>query len=176
MKGIGLSLVAGALWILAACEGENGSQGATDDSKRPLADKSAQAPARPELEAVLKSYEKLRALLAEGKTVGVPEAAVDVSAAAEKAGKDAPEVDREHLAKLAEAAGDVKEMKEVDLSKARKAFGEMSRHAIALVAARPSLAQGRYVFQCAMTRESYPKWIQTTAGVSNPYMGPKMPG
>ena len=63
---------------------------------------------------------------------------------------------------------------EAQLDQARNAFGEMSRHLIAAIAAEPDLAVGRFVFECEMAK-GYPKWVQASETVANPYMGAAMP-
>ena len=60
-----------------------------------------------------------------------------------------------------------------DIDEARKGFGEVSRHVVALVASDAALKKGRHVFECSMA-QGYGKWVQTEPDKKNPYMGKKM--
>ena len=55
----------------------------------------------------------------------------------------------------------------------RKAFGEVSRSVVALLAAEPSLREGLNIFECSMA-QGYQKWVQKTETIENPYMGSQM--
>ncbi|MEM7349251.1 MAG: hypothetical protein AAF657_00500 [Acidobacteriota bacterium] len=61
-----------------------------------------------------------------------------------------------------------------DLPAARQAFGEVSRLLMVLADGDPRLVEGWHVFACPMVK-SYAKWMQPTAELENPYMGPAMP-
>lgn len=60
-----------------------------------------------------------------------------------------------------------------DLATARSAFGEVSRFLIALAGADAELRAGWHVFSCPMT-ETFPKWMQRSPQLANPYMGKAM--
>ena len=60
-----------------------------------------------------------------------------------------------------------------DLAAARRAFGEVSRFLIAIAAADDELRAGWHVFACPMT-ETFPKWMQRSPQLVNPYMGKAM--
>jgi len=94
-------------------------------------------------------------------------------AASTAAGK-VPENLRPHLESAASSSHALKEMSKDDADAVRRAFGDVSRAVVALLAAEPSLQQGRHVFECPMAQD-YKKWVQPTAELSNPYMGTRMP-
>ena len=52
-------------------------------------------------------------------------------------------------------------------------FGEVSRAFVALLRAAPALQAGRHLFHCPMA-QGFPKWVQTTEKMANPYMGKAM--
>ncbi len=83
----------------------------------------------------------------------------------------APSGSAEHLRGIASAAKGLGSAGDVEA--ARSAFGEVSRHVVALLAADRTLAEGKHVFECPMAA-GYKKWIQPTAKLENPYMGTKM--
>ena len=64
-------------------------------------------------------------------------------------------------------------MQREGLEAGREAFSEVSKRLIAWLSAEPALTRGRYVFECPMAK-AYPKWIQQSETVSNPYMGAAM--
>lgn len=55
----------------------------------------------------------------------------------------------------------------------RLAFGELSRAVVVSLAAEGPPAKLK-VFRCPMA-EGWPFWLQTSSGISNPYMGLSMP-
>lgn len=123
------------------------------------------------IEATLAAYESARALLAADKAAGLDKAASALERSARAAAKAASAGDRAHFTAIATAAGKLARAK--DLPAARAAFAEVSRPLIAILAANPDLAKGRHVFECPMAK-GYKKWVQTSADIENPYMGPKM--
>ena len=132
-----------------------------------------QMPSKPELtEKVLAAYERLRAQLASDKVVsaGDFESLAEASRSASEAYSGEAKAHLEELARSAESGAS---QAAEGLPQAREAFGEVSRHLIALLSADPELARGRYVLECPMAK-SYPKWVQQSETVSNPYMGPDM--
>lgn len=132
-------------------------------------------PAQPEAVAWISAYEAVRSLLVTDEIQGLAEAFGKVEAPAREAAKTAASTTAKHLEDLADAASRGRESSgEAQLDQARNDFGEMSRHLIAAIAAEPNLAVGRFVFECAMAKV-YPKWVQASETVGNPYMGAEMP-
>jgi hypothetical protein len=78
-----------------------------------------------------------------------------------------------HLEQLASSAESRAAGAAEGLDQAREAFGEVSRHLIAILSADPDLAKGQHVFECPMAK-GYPKWVQQSEAVSNPYLGQEM--
>ena len=123
-------------------------------------------------EQVLAAYEGLRSHLANDQEVS----AADFERVAEAARAAAASYSGEtvvHLEQLASAADDGASRASLDLAVAREAFGEVSKQVVLLLAGRPELAKGRYVFECPMAK-GYRKWVQQSESVSNPYMGQEM--
>lgn len=150
--------------LLFACSQQGTESGATT---------TPQMPSKPELtEEVLAAYERLRAQLASDKVVsaGDFESLAEASRSASEAYSGEA---RTHLEELASSAVSGASQADEGLPQAREAFGEVSRDLIALLSADPDLAKGRYVFACPMAK-SYPKWVQQSETVANPYMGPEM--
>jgi len=61
-----------------------------------------------------------------------------------------------------------------DLVAARTSFGEVSRRILLLAGSDSRLVEGRHVFACPMVK-TFPKWIQPSEDLDNPYMGKAMP-
>ena len=164
MKAMIILVVAVFSVFLTAC---------TQQGTEPAESTTEQMLSKPELtEGVLAAYERLRAQLASDKVASaedfenLAEAARTASAAFSGEAKG-------HLEQLAGAVESVDPGVAEGLDQVREAFGEISQHLIALLSADPDLAKGRYVFECPMAK-SYPKWVQQSETVSNPYMGPEM--
>ncbi len=119
---------------------------------------------------MLAAYERARALLAADQMTGVAEAGREMEATATAAATDAS-VSAPHLKGIATGATTLASATE--LKAARQAFGEISRHVIALLAVDKTLAAGQHVFECPMAK-GYKKWVQPTENLENPYMGAKM--
>jgi hypothetical protein len=150
--------------VLFACSPQGTESGATT---------TPQTPNKTELtEKVLAAYERLRAQLASDKVVsaGDFESLAEASRSASEAYSGEAKTHLEELARSAESGAS---QGDEGLPQAREAFGEVSQHLIALLSADPDLAKGRYVFECPMAK-SYPKWVQQSETVSNPYLGPEM--
>lgn len=130
--------------------------------------------ARRAIETVLGTYEQVRADLAADRIDDAVRAAGRIEAAAREASGKAPARLRPHLDRLTAAAASLKSAPADRPDEVRRLFGEVSRPVVALLAADPSLAGGRYVFECPMA-QGYKKWVQASADVSNPYMGTRMP-
>lgn len=132
---------------------------------------AAAAPSARPADQLLAAYERARAALASDQTSGLADAAGEIERAATAAASGATPETAEHLKLLAPAAKGLATASE--LKAARLAFGEVSRHVVALLAADKALAEGKHVFECPMA-EGYQKWVQATAKLENPYMGSKM--
>lgn len=126
-------------------------------------------------EQVLASYENVRDRLAKDDLAGiVPDLEKLEAAAAQGATLATNSADAKNMLKaIGGASKSLREMDRSNADEARKSFGELSRHVVALLVAVPSLQAGRFVFQCPMA-QGYGKWVQTTAQLANPYMGTHM--
>ncbi len=158
-----LGLIA-TLSSLAAC-------GKSEEAATPKS--SLTGPARVGVDRVLASYEQIRATLAQDRAkIRAP--SLQLAGAAQVAMNTAPETLRKPLADLSSSSQKLATMITDDVDEVRVAFGEVSRAVVAMLAAEPSLREGRYVFECPMV-DGYKKWVQTSEKISNPYMGTKMP-
>jgi hypothetical protein len=154
---------------------------------KPKDEKKAAPPAAPaapaeepgkSIHAALAAYEKARSRLAADETAGVADDAAAIEAAVKTAQPKATPAQAPHLGALAAAAAALRTTateKKDDVEAVRHAFGEVSRHVIALLGADAALATGRHVFKCGMY-EGYDKWVQLDEKVANPYQGKKMLG
>ena len=125
------------------------------------------------LEALLGVYEQARSDLAADRIDGAVKVAARIESSAREASGKAPASLRPHLERLARAAADLKGAPADKADEVRRRFGEVSRPIVALLAAAPSLARGRHVFECPMA-QGYKKWVQPAEEISNPYMGTRM--
>jgi membrane fusion protein, copper/silver efflux system len=121
--------------------------------------------------AVLDAYEEMRAALAGDRHDAVPGLSKKIATTVKSAEKKAPQEVSLRLNEMATAAINMASEKNTELQ--RKAFGDLSRAAVSLIVAQPSLAKGRHIFHCPMA-QGYPKWVQTDDEMKNPYMGKKM--
>lgn len=137
----------------------------------PMGDGTAQPAPRTSTVAMLDAYERVRAALAADDAAALPEASRALEAAVSTAHADAPPAAEPHIAAIHGGAKQL--VAATDLDAARAAFGEVSRHVIALLAEDKSLAQGKHVFECPMVK-GYKKWVQPDDNLQNPYMGKKM--
>jgi Cu(I)/Ag(I) efflux system membrane fusion protein len=122
---------------------------------------------------VLGHYEHIRALLAGDQAEPVAAAAKDLQQAARDQAASAGAPAKAPYTKVAAAAGRVATAPAKDIEAVRKAFGELSKAVVGLLAADPALAKGQHVFECPMAK-GYGKWVQPTDKLENPYMGKKM--
>jgi len=155
MRWIQLSLV---LAIAVAACSKDAPAGKTTPSVAdpvPMAEAS-QAAESPSASgrAVLAAYERARASLAADDLSGVPEAARELESSAKAA---ASVTASGHFTAIAAAAP--KLAAATDLKVARAAFGEISEHLVAVLAADKALASGQHVFECPMAA-GYKKWVQ----------------
>lgn len=126
------------------------------------------------VDAFLGAYEDARKLFVADQADGLLDAVRRMAGAAREGTKAAPVDAQVHLQALVQASADLETALGQGLEPARKAYGEVSRHVVALLVSYPSLAAGRFVFQCPMA-PGYRKWVQTDAKLQNPYMGQRMP-
>ena len=130
-------------------------------------------PAKSELtERLLTEYEHLKSQLAADRAVSGEEFKNIAEAAHAAAGAYTGEA-KGHTDQLASSAEAAAGKAGEGMAEARDAFGEISRHLIALISAEPELASGHHVFECPMAK-GYPKWVQQSESVSNPYLGQEM--
>jgi len=123
---------------------------------------------------LLGAYESIRAELVRDRAEGIPASARRMAAAARRAAAAASELESGHLRSLATAAERLAAISTTDFDALRRGFGEVSRPLVALLGASPALARGLHVFECPMA-SGYRKWVQRSEGISNPYMGTRMP-
>ncbi len=123
------------------------------------------------IETILGDYEGLRAVLAGDRLDEVAALAtkLEVNAVAAKAGAPKDIVTR--LAEMKKAVARLKAGDSADNQ--RRAFGELSRAVVLLIAQHRALAKGRHIFKCPMA-QGYEKWVQTSPKLENPYMGGRM--
>lgn len=178
-----VAAVAVALLLAVACGrdpstpgGASASGAASSPEGHALAPTGLPEAALAPLRAALSAYEECRELLVADSLEGLPERASRLVRGLELAGEALPADASHALARsLEEAAVAAQSMGEArDLASARAAFGEVSRFLIAIGAADARLAEGMHVFECPMT-ETFPKWMQPSEEIENPYMGASMP-
>lgn len=160
--------------VACRCD-EQARVGRERDAGATVAAAPAQPPGpRPELgravREVLEAYEAVRAMLAVGSAGRIAPAARRIESTARRAAELASEPLRTHLESTATAASRLAESPVGDLAEARRGFGDVGRHLIALLAAEPSFAEGLEVYECGEAL-GYPKWIQRRGPPSDPYVG-----
>lgn len=121
---------------------------------------------------VFESYESIRAALAADQSPQ-PSQYEGLAAAARRAAQEQTSEGEQVLVELSEAAKVAAAQASQELPEARRRFGEVSELLIGFLSANPGLARGRFVFECPMAKV-YPKWVQSSETVSNPYMGSAM--
>jgi Cu(I)/Ag(I) efflux system membrane fusion protein len=129
---------------------------------------------RKELDRALKAYELVRTELAADRIDGLAKPMAELVAAlkaARTAEASAPKTITEHFTGALAAAYALQKSTEIDT--ARKRFGEVSKHLVALTAADPVVRKGMHLFECSMTK-GYNKWLQPQGSKANPYQGTKM--
>ncbi|HUP23845.1 MAG TPA: hypothetical protein VNB06_12995 [Thermoanaerobaculia bacterium] len=126
------------------------------------------------MDAALERYELARALLAQNRYDGLAETAAQLAGDLRSARASWPEGDEPLAPELDRAVAAAEKLGAArDIAGSRVAFGEVSRHVLALAAADPRLREGRHVFECPMTT-TFPQWLQASEDVANPYMGAEM--
>jgi hypothetical protein len=171
------SFVAAGL-VLGACTKD---REASKEEPRPSAPATAPSAApetlvtedRQSIGRGLDAYEQIRAQFARDEVTAVTASAGALEQAAGEAAAKAPERLRARLQEIASSARNLKDMSKEDANAVRSAFGDVSRLVVALLEAEPALRQGRHIFECPMA-QGYKKWVQTSAELSNPYMGTSM--
>ncbi|MGK2859010.1 MAG: efflux RND transporter periplasmic adaptor subunit [Thermoanaerobaculia bacterium] len=146
----------------SAATGEGGSKGTPmvlDDATREG------------VASMLAEYEVVRGILANDTTAGVADAGEALKKATEETLEAAPPALIDALGRIAGHAGEI--AKAGDLVAARRAFGELGRDLVPLVAMDQSLAQSLYLFECPM-EQGFNRWIQKAPSMENPYKGQSM--
>lgn len=156
--------VLGAAFLSTACKEASSGTGAAETS---------QVAEGESFKETLASYEALRAALATDDRQPLEGQARKLAEAASAAALQASATARPHLQEIASAAEDLEKAASADFDGIRQAFGEVSRHLVALLVAEPPLRKGLHVFECPMAT-GYKKWVQRDAKLSNPYMGTRM--
>lgn len=147
--------------------------GCGNAANQPAEATKEQASSEPESATrVLDAYELIRSRLANDEAVSAAEFQNLAEAALAASQKYSAEA-KKHLEELAASAESGASHADEGLDAGREAFSEASKHLIALLSAKPALIRDRYVFECPMAK-SYPKWVQQSETVSNPYMGAAM--
>ena len=169
MKKVSLIAIAGLATLALGCTGP-ASESASEE---PTAGSQAISEGPSEAVAsVLESYEAIRATLASDQAPGSSQYAT-LAAAASQAAEEQADAAREALIEMADAAEKVAAAAAQELPEARRQFGEVSEPLIGFLSANPELARGQFVFECPMAK-GYPKWVQNSEIVSNPYLGTEM--
>lgn len=163
---LALALTAPVVLTSLACAKEGGAE-------KPAAEVTPPPAAPKEVAPVLDTYEQMRAQLAGDQIAEAVASAKTLESAAKTGAKEGQESWRPHLEPLAEAAADLAKANAEEPDAVRKAYGEVSRHVVALLAADPALQQGRFLFECPMA-QGYQKWVQLEKRMQNPYMGKRM--
>ena len=124
------------------------------------------------VEGLLARYESVRAMLAKDDASGLPTVARKIGSAAERElGQRKPRAGNE-LEMIRDAARAL-ERANGTLAESRAAFASLSRGVVALLAAEPELASGRFVYACPMVK-GYGRWVQVRKEIENPYKGAAM--
>lgn len=130
-----------------------------------------QPAAERDVTALLDAYELVSSSLAADRLTSAKAEAAMLLSAAENATKTAPPALVTELRAVARAASDLAKAR--DLEAGRNQFGAASEALVRIVAAHPSLQQGRTLFACPMVT-GYGEWMQKSAKTSNPYFGASM--
>lgn len=179
------AVLAGLALAVAAC-GKDAGEPTPADPKQPQtttsADKEAPKPTRSEpapagdtgLQTVLATYEQVWQSLAKDDIQAAQQTAGALKDAAAAAIAKAPADLKPLLERVQTAAAALAAAPADDDQAVRKAFGEVSKPVVEILAAAPDAREGWHVFECPMA-QGYKKWAQPSAELSNPYMGTKMP-
>ena len=155
-------LVVGGLTVRAAVEGRPATApvAVTPDGAA-CPDAGAWGP-------VLADVDAMSTALARDTTAGVAAGADRITRAVEAMPEVTPAA-----AAVARAARDLHALGDAPLATLRPAYGELMRALIGQLIAEPRLQQGYFLFECPMTT-TYPRWVQRSPAMANPYMGSRM--
>ena len=124
---------------------------------------------------VVAAYEVVRGRLAGDEVQGLAAAFGGLESAASGAPAEfLSATAKDRMRRLQDAAARGAKLESDDLEGARTAFSEASEHLVAVIASDPSLGVGLHLFECPMV-QGYPKWVQTSDSIGNPYLGKQMP-
>jgi hypothetical protein len=151
-------LVVGGLTVQAALEGR---PGAAVTPAAVVADAGPWAP-------ILADVDAIRAALADDQTAGIADRADRIARAVEALPAPTPATTA-----VARAAHELHRLGAAPIADVRVAWGELMRALIGQMVAEPRLQAGYFLFECPMTK-TYPRWVQRSATMANPYMGQRM--
>ena len=77
------------------------------------------------------------------------------------------------FSKLNQTAKALVDYTQGNIEKERSLYGDLSKEIVALLIKHPEFQKGRFLYQCPMVI-GYPKWVQNTDKIENPYMGQSM--
>lgn len=177
MRVAGWSLTAALLsgLLMSGCEGDSSAAQPRADGRGEVAAADvAMVQAKAGLPSVLAGYDQLRGLLAADAIKQAGQVAAQLAEGANRLPDDVPESQRGALREVAAAAQRLADMPKEDPEKVRVAFGEVSRPLVELMVSQPALRAGWHLFECPMA-EGYPRWLQMSEQIDNPYMGQRMP-
>jgi Cu(I)/Ag(I) efflux system membrane fusion protein len=120
---------------------------------------------------MLAAYDDARAILASDSIDGMDDAGRSLREATEEARSGAPAALGDALGRIARHASEMEGAG--DIVAARRAFGELGRDLVPLVAMDQRLAQSLYLFECPM-EQGFNRWIQKAPSMENPYKGQSM--
>lgn len=161
--------------VQAICWGGVCLSGLAEGAERELVEESLSQQAFSSLRTALGLYDEVREELVADRLEGVQSSASQLTDSLGEVPVEGPELAGEirDLINEAVVAGENIAGTET-LSSARIEFAEMSRLILLLAKQHPELVEGWHVFACPMVK-TFPKWIQPTDVLQNPYMGQAMP-
>ena len=173
---VAFALFAAATLLVASCSTEETAPPSSEES--PTGDiierRDLPAPALQALQQALLVYEDIRGSLAHNHHEDLSGPASRLKSSVDEAagllGEDSSRL-RDTFAEVSRTAASLGAAQ--DLQTARQSFGEVSRLLLVLANVDPRFIEGWHVFSCPMT-STYPKWIQRSAELENPYMGAGM--
>lgn len=137
-------------------------------------DKTLDPPTLDALHTAFELYDGVRVALAADDLEGVLDGALHLAGGLRHALAMGSDVPMKVQSMIDEAAYTAESMTEAeDLASARIAFGDVSQLLMQMAADHPRLVEGWHVFGCPMA-VGFEKWMQPTAELENPYMGPSM--
>lgn len=124
------------------------------------------------MQPLMAHYEAIRVALVKDEVEPATNAAKELKGTVPMVKEHASEAAAAQLDQIAEQAGALANAGDID--KMRLAYGEISRHIMAMMQTMPDMAKGYHVFECPMAK-GYKMWLQTDDNLANPYMGTSMP-